>query len=217
MKETNNKTEIMFILDKSGSMACLTEDTVGGFNSLIEKQRGEEGECYVSTLLFDSDRKLLHDRLPLDRVPRMTAGDYTPCGSTALFDAVGWAIRHISDIHKYARPEDIPGRTVFVITTDGMENASHRYGREEIRRLIREKREKGWEFLFLGANIDAAETADSMGISRERAVNYHADSEGTKNVYDSIGDALCSVRACISIDDGWKERAERDYRSRKRR
>ena len=155
----NNITEIVFILDKSGSMSGLEADTIGGFNAMIDKQRRLEGDTWVSTVLFDNDSTVLHDRVKLERVPRMTERDYTPGGCTALLDAVGGAIRHIGNIHKYARPEDVPSKTMFVITTDGMENASRRYDYEAVRQMIEAQKARGWEFLFLGANIDAAAEA----------------------------------------------------------
>ena len=167
----NNITELVFILDRSGSMAGLESDTIGGFNSMIQKQKKEDGECFVSTVLFDNESEVLHDRIKLDDVPEMTDDDYIVRGCTALIDAIGDAIHHIGNIHKYARPEDVPENTMFVITTDGMENASHRYNSEEVKKMIeRQKEEFGWEFLFIGANIDAVETAARYGIvSRVRA------------------------------------------------
>ena len=162
--EKNNTTELVFILDRSGSMAGLEADTIGGFNAMLEKQKKEDGKCYVSTVLFSNDSSVLHDRLPLEQVAPMTDRDYDVGGCTALLDAVGGAIRHISNIHKYARAEDVPAQTLFVITTDGMENASRRYGADEVRRMIAEKKEQGWEFLFLAANIDAVQTAKRFGI-----------------------------------------------------
>lgn len=179
----NNMTELVFILDRSGSMAGLESDTVGGFNSMIEKQKKQDGECYVSTVLFDNESEVLHDRMKLGDVPKMTENDYTVRGCTALIDAIGGAIHHIGNIHKYARPEDVPEHTMFVITTDGQENASHRYTSEQVKNMIDRQKEKyGWEFLFIGANIDAGETAARYGISRDRAVNYNSDGEGTHHL-----------------------------------
>lgn len=212
----NNVTELVFILDRSGSMSGLENDTVGGFNSMIEKQKREEGECYVSTLLFDNESEVLHDRIRLADVPKMTTEDYTVRGCTALIDAIGGAINHIANIHKYARREDVPEHTMFVITTDGMENASHRYTSEKVKRMIELKKEKyGWEFLFIGANIDAVETAKRYGIGAERAVNYHADCEGTRLNYEVMSEAICSVRASKPLTAGWKKKIENDFQSRK--
>ena len=211
-----NVTELVFILDRSGSMAGLESDTIGGFNAMIDKQKKEEGECYVSTVLFDSHSKVLHDRVTLSDIPKMTEGDYQVGGCTALIDALGGAIHHIDNIHKYARAEDVPTHTVFVIMTDGQENASHRYTSDEVKRMIECEKEKyGWEFLFIGANIDAVETAKQYGISKDRAVNYHADREGTDVVYRSIGKAIHSVRASVPLCADWSCEIDEDYRRRK--
>ncbi|MBQ8975725.1 MAG: VWA domain-containing protein, partial [Oscillospiraceae bacterium] len=191
----NNITELVFLLDRSGSMAGLESDTIGGFNALIEKQRRQDGKCYVSTVLFDHVSQVLHDRVELSEVPDMTAEDYTVRGSTALIDAIGCAIHHIGNIHKYARQEDVPEHTVFIITTDGMENASHIYSSDRVKRMIQHEKEKyGWEFLFIGANIDSVETAKHFGIGADRAVNYHADSRGTSVVFGTLEKAVRSVR-----------------------
>src|SRR5574344_1332331 len=180
-----NLTELVFILDRSGSMAGLEGDTIGGFNAMIEKQRGEPGEAVISTVLFDNETEVIHDRIPLDRVPRLTEKEYYVRGCTALLDAVGGAIHHIGNVHKYAREEDRPEKTLFVITTDGMENASRRYTYEKVKAMIERQRKRfGWEFIFLGANIDAVEVAGRFGIKANRAVNYECDSEGTKLNYD---------------------------------
>ena len=217
MLHTNHIPDWVFILDKSGSMAGLEGDTIGGFNAMLEKQRGAEGTCHVSTLLFNHQSTVLHDRLPLESVPPMTRDDYFVGGSTALIDAIGGAIKHIESIHKYARPEDVPANTLFVITTDGMENASTRYSAEEVRAKIEEKKANaGWEFLFIGANIDAVETAARFGIKEDRAVNYHADPLGTQAVYDSVSDAVSSVRERRSLKSCWSARIDQDYRNRKK-
>ena len=211
----NDITELVFILDRSGSMAGLEQDTIGGFNAMIEKQKRQEGTCYVSTVLFDSRSEMLHDRLPLHEVPKMTEADYTVRGSTALLDAVGDAIHHVERIHKYARSEDIPAHTLFVITTDGMENASHHYDTETIRQMIhRKKRQSDWEFLFIGANIDAVETAAQYGIERDRAVNYHADKRGTRMLYESVAQAVGTVRAHRPLSAEWCEDLNSDFHCR---
>ena len=208
-------TELVFILDRSGSMSGLERDTIGGFNSMIEKQKREEGEAVVSTVLFDNESVVIHDRLPLDRVPRMTEREYYTRGCTALLDAVGGAIHHIANIHKYARREDVPERTLFIITTDGYENASRRYSYEKVRRMIEHEKEKyGWEFLFLGANIDAAAEAKRFGISADRAVNYKCDEAGTALNYEVINEAVCSVRACKPLSADWKQRIDADVQRR---
>lgn len=208
-------TEIVFILDRSGSMSGLEADTIGGFNAMIEKQKKAAGGALISTVLFDHVSTVLHDRVPLERVEPMTDRDYTVRGSTALLDAIGGAIHHIANVHKYAREEDRPMHTLFVITTDGMENASRNYDIETVRRMIRRQKKQGWEFLFLGANIDAVKTADSFGIDADRAVNYHADQAGTQLNYEVLSDAICSVRASAPLSADWKGRIEKDFKSRK--
>ncbi len=215
MEKKNNTTELVFILDRSGSMAGLESDTVGGFNAMIAKQKKKEGACYVSTVLFDNDSFVLHDRIPLESVPAMTENDYSVRGCTALIDAIGGAIHHIGNIHKYARPEDVPAHTVFVITTDGMENASRRYNTEKVKEMIgRQKSKYGWEFLFIGANIDAVETASRYGIGSDRAVNYNADGEGTRILYDTVSDAVCCARESKGISAAWSKRIDSDYQRR---
>lgn len=213
-----NLTELVFILDRSGSMHGLESDTVGGFNGLIEKQKGESGECLVSAVLFSDVSRVLYDRVPLSAVSPMTEEDYSVGGCTALLDAVGSAVHHMGNVHKYARKEDVPARTVFVITTDGMENASHRYTAEKVRAMIeRQKGKYGWEFLFLGANIDAVGTAGSMGIGADRAVNYHADGEGTRLNYEAVNDAVCALRRQKPLSSDWKSSVEQDFLRRKKR
>ena len=208
-------TELVFILDRSGSRAGLEADTIGGFNSMIAKQKKEAGEALVSTVLFDRDSTVIHDRLPLEKVPPMTEKDYFARGCTALLDAVGEAIHHIGNVHKYARREDVPEKTLFIITTDGYENASRRYSYETVQRMIeRQKTKYGWEFLFLGANIDAAREAARFGIRPDRTVNYRCDRAGTALNYEVIGDAVCSVRACEPLTADWKRRIEADRRER---
>lgn len=216
----NNITELVFILDRSGSMSGLESDTIGGLNSMIKKQKKLEGDCYVSTVLFDNESKVLHDRVKLRDVPEMTDNDYTVGGCTALIDAIGGAIHHIGNIHKYARAEDVPEHTMFIITTDGQENASHRYTSEQVKKMIERQKEKyGWEFLFIGANIDAVETAARYGISRDRAVNYNADGEGTHILYDSVTKAVLNVRSSAPLRADWSKDIDADYvkRGKKRK
>lgn len=216
MKTKNNTTELVFILDRSGSMSGLEGDTIGGFNAMIQKQKKEDGEAYVSTILFDNVSEVLHDRIKLKDVPKMTGRDYTVRGCTALIDAIGGAIKHIANIHKYARPEDVPAHTMFIITTDGQENASHRFTSDEVKKMIELQKEKyGWEFLFIGANIDAVETAARFGISRNRAVNYNADSKGTQVLYETISAPISAMRADAAISDDWGQSIEEDYNNRK--
>mgnify|MGYP000370628882 CR=1 FL=1 len=215
MKHT---TELVFILDRSGSMSGLETDTIGGFNSMIAKQKKEAGEALVSTVLFDNESVVIHDRLPLEDVPPMTEKEYFTLGCTALLDAVGGAIHHIGNIHKYARSEDVPEHTLFVITTDGIENASRRYSAQRVKAMIQRQKEKyGWEFLFLGANIDAVETAGSLGIAPDRAVNYHCDSEGTRLNYEVVGQAVATVRCSAPLDEHWKDAIEEDFRRRQKK
>ena len=210
-----NLTELVFILDRSGSMEGLEADTIGGFNSMLKKQQAEEGEAFVSTVLFDDESQVLHDRLPLKQVPKMTGKDYQVGGCTALIDAIGGAIRHIRNIHKYARPEDVPAHTLFVITTDGMENASHCFSSAEVKKMIRQQEEHGWEFLFIGANIDAVETASRIGIRKDRAVNYHADRKGTKVLYDALAAPIGQMRTGAGINCNWSEKISEDFNGRK--
>ena len=212
----NNLTELVFILDRSGSMAGLEGDTIGGFNAMIEKQKKEPGEAYVSTILFDNVSEVLHDRISLDAIPKMTDRDYTVRGCTALIDAIGGTIKHIGNIHKYARPEDVPEHTMFIITTDGMENASRRFSSDEVKKMIeRQKAEFGWEFLFIGANIDAVQTAAQFGIGHDRAVNYHADSQGTQVLYETLCAPISAMRSNKAIDADWGRDISKDYNSRK--
>ena len=212
-----NLTEIVFILDRSGSMAGLEKDTIGGFNAMIEKQKAGAGEAFVSTVLFDNYSQVIHDRVPLTAVPKLTEKEYYVRGCTALLDAVGKAIHHIGNVHKYAREEDRPEKTLFVITTDGMENASRRYSYEKVREMITRQKEKyGWEFLFLGANIDAVAMAGRFGIGEDRAVNYHNDSVGTALNYEVVSDAIRTVRSNAPLNRDWKKRIDEDYEARNR-
>lgn len=208
-------TELVFILDRSGSMAGLESDTIGGFNSMIDRQKKEAGEAFVSTVLFDNESVVIHDRVDIRKIEPMTDKQYYVCGCTALLDAIGGAIHHIGNVHKYAREEDRPEHTLFVIITDGMENASHSYTAGRVRQMIeRQKQSYGWEFIFLGANMDAVTTAGRMGIEPERAVRYHSDHEGTLLNYSVLGDAICAMRANDSIDDGWADSIREDYEKR---
>lgn len=210
-----NLTEIIFILDRSGSMSGLEADTIGGFNSMIEKQKKADGEAMLSTVLFDNVSEVIHDRVSVLDIQPMTDKDYTVRGCTALLDAIGGAIHHIGNIHKYARAEDVPEHTLFVITTDGMENASRHYNAERVKQMIeRQKARYGWEFLFLGANIDAVETARHFGIGADRAVNYHSDSAGTQLNYEVLSEAICAVRGSVQLGADWKKRIDEDFESR---
>lgn len=211
-----NLTEIIFILDRSGSMAGLEGDTIGGFNAMIEKQKREQGEALVSTVLFDNDSEVIHDRVDIQRIKPMTHKEYYVRGCTALLDAVGGAIHHIGNVHKYAREEDRPEKTLFVITTDGMENASRKYSYDRLKAMIKRQKEKyGWEFLFLGANIDAAKEAARFGISADHAANYHADSEGTNVIYETVSEAITQVRCCAApLSADWKQQVDEDYKKR---
>ena len=209
-------TEMVFILDRSGSMSGLEGDTIGGFNGMIERQKRAAGEALVSTVLFSNESSVLHDRVDLRRIEPMTDRQYYVGGCTALIDAIGGAIHHIGNVHKYAREEDRPEHTIFVITTDGMENASHRYTSDEVKTMVKRQKERyGWEFLFLGANIDAVETAAHFGIDEDRAVTFHNDAEGQALNYAEVSAAVSQVRASMPLGAGWKEKIERDFRTRK--
>ena len=208
-------TEVVFILDRSGSMAGLEKDTIGGFNAMLEKQRRGEGQALISTVLFSNESAVIHDRVDARDVPPLTEKDYFVCGCTALLDAVGGAIRHIGNVHKYAREEDRPERTLFVITTDGMENASRHYDLRRVRAMIeRQKARYGWEFLFLGANIDAVDTAARLGIDADRAANFHCDAQGTQLNYEAVSDAVSAMRCAAPLSADWKERIDSDFQSR---
>ena len=210
-----NLTELVFILDRSGSMAGLESDTIGGFNALIEKQKKQEGDAFVSVVLFDHESEVIYDRVDLKKIEPMTDRQYFVRGCMALLDAIGGAVHHIGNVHKYAREEDRPGKTLFVITTDGLENASRRYGADEVRRMVkRQQEEHGWEFLFLGANIDAVSTASHFGIRPDRAVRYNSDREGTALNYQVVSEAVCSVRAGAPLKADWKGKIEEDYKKR---
>lgn len=212
-----NLTEIVFLLDESGSMEPLTADTIGGFNSLLAKQKRQNGRAIVSTILFSDSSYVIHDRRDIRQVPPLTAADYCPSGCTALLDAAGGAIHHIETARRYARPYDIPGRTLFVITTDGMENASTRYSLREVRQMIEKaKKEWHWEFLFLGANIDPEETARSMGIDPDWSARYRPDAEGTALNFAILGEALCAVREGQPLSRDWNKAIWDDFQMRKK-
>ena len=208
-KVNNGITEMVFIIDKSGSMAGLEADTIGGFNAMIEKQKEEDGKVYVSTVLFSNTSKVIHDRVDLAKVEPLNRRQYRVGGCTALLDAIGGAIHHIGNVHKYARPEDVPEKTIFLITTDGMENASQQYSSEKVKQMIRRQEERyGWEFVFVVANIDAVETAESIGIRRERAANYRQDAEGTEMLYCAMSEAVMSYRKGTKVSDDWAQNLE---------
>lgn len=212
-----NRTELVFILDRSGSMSGLEADTIGGYNALLDKQKKQEGEATVTTVLFDDRYELLHDRIDLQGVAPITEKQYYVRGTTALLDAIGRTIQKTVNAQRNTAPQLRADKVLFVITTDGCENASREFSYEQIQAMVeREKREYGWEFLFLGANIDAIATARRFGIGADRAVNYHADSEGTRLNYEVVGEAVCCVRAGAPMQASWKERIERDFKSRKR-
>ena len=211
----NNLTEIVFILDRSGSMAGLEDDTIGGFNAMVEKQKKEEGEALLSTVLFSDRSEVLYDRVDVKKVEPMTERQYQVGGCTALLDAIGGAVRHIANVHKYAREEDRPAKTVFVITTDGMENASRSYSYDEVRRMVkRQQEENGWEFLFLGANMDAISAARSFGIRPDRAVRYQCDGEGTALNYQVLSGAVSGIRRRGEIAEDWSRPIAEDYQKR---
>ena len=203
--------EMVFIIDNSGSMAGLEKDTIGGFNAMIEKQKQEEGEAYVSTVLFNNYSKVIHDRMPLVKIEPLTEQQYRVGGCTALLDAIGGAIHHIGNVHKYAREEDVPEKTIFLITTDGMENASQQYSSEQVKKMIKRQEERyGWEFVFVAANIDAVHTAEAIGIRRERAANYRQDAEGTEMLFCAMSEAVTSYRKGKKVSDSWSKNLDED-------
>ena len=201
-KMKNNVTELVFILDRSGSMSG--------------QQKKENGKAFVNTVLFDNVSEVIHDRVPIEEIGQMTEKEYFVRGSTALIDAIGGAIKHVSTVHRYLRKEDVPEHTVFVITTDGMENSSYKYSSDQVKKMIEQKKEEGWEFLFIGANIDAVETAKRYGISKERAVNYKADATGTKILFETVECAISDVRNARPLAKGWGKRLEDDNKKRNR-
>ncbi|NMB08627.1 MAG: VWA domain-containing protein [Tissierellia bacterium] len=213
-----NLTELVFILDKSGSMSGLEDDTIGGYNAMLKKQQKEAGEAMVTTVLFDNEYEILHDRINIKEIRPITEKEYFVGGCTALLDAIGKTIHKIHNTQKQIKEEFRANKIMFVIITDGMENASREYSYEKISEMIeKQKKEYNWEFIFLGANIDAIATARKVGISEDRAANYHADSEGTALNYDVIGETISNFRANKSIDEDWKERIEKDYIKRKKK
>ena len=211
-----NLSEIVFLLDRSGSMSGLEKDTIGGFNAMIEKQKKEEGEALISTILFDHEMKVLHDRVKVQDVKPISEKDYQVRGCTALLDAMGGAIHHIGNVHKYARNEDVPEHTIFVITTDGMENASSHYSSSKVRTMVERQKEKyGWEFLFLGANMDAIVAAKDFGIEEDKAVEYRSDDIGTRLNYAVMSEAICKFRTKGTVEKSWKQKIENDRKNRK--
>ncbi len=211
----NNVTELVFIIDKSGSMSGLENDTIGGFNSMLNKQKQNKDKCYVTTVLFDSQLKTIHDRLDISEVGNLTHDDYQPYGSTALIDAIGETVKHISNIHKYSRKEDVPENTLFMITTDGMENSSVIHSSDEVKKMIEKaKNEKGWEFIFIGANIDSVETAKHFGIKEDKAVNYVHDAKGTGIMYNTLCDEVSNDRRKGKLSADWSRQVKKDTEER---
>lgn len=211
-------TELVFILDRSGSMTGLEGDTIGGFNAMLEKQKKVDGDALVSTVLFDDRSEVIHDRLDIKKMEPLTDKEYYVRGSTALLDAVGFAIQHIGNVHRYARDEDRPESTLFVITTDGMENASRHFRYEEVKKLIEKQQNKhGWEFIFLGANIDAAKEAERFGIKAGMAADYHADSVGVCMSYGAASDAVVQLRVNKQLNENWKNLVDDDFNNRKKK
>ena len=211
-------TEIVFILDKSGSMCGLEADTIGGYNSFLEKQKKVEGEAFVSTVLFSNGSEVVHDRVSIEKIEPMNDRQYSVGGSTALLDAIGGAVHHIGNVHKYAREEDRPEHTIFVITTDGQENSSREYSYEKIKKMVKKQQEKyGWEFIFLGANIDALGEAGKLGIRADRAVRYECDAEGTALNYSVLDKAVGKMRCCEAVPADWCQDIEEHYEKKRRR
>lgn len=212
----NQLTELVFILDRSGSMSGLEKDTIGGFNSLIEKQKKVEGEVIVSTVLFDDERDVIHNRIPIEQVHKMTDDEYYVRGCTALLDAIGYAIQHIGHLQKQMNKKLRPQKTLFIITTDGMENASREFSYRKVKKMITHQKEKyGWEFLFLGANIDAIAEASRFGIDASCATEYSCDEKGIELNYQVLNETIRCVRQHKTLDASWKEEIEKDYRQRK--
>lgn len=211
----NNLTELVFILDKSGSMAGLESDTIGGYNSMLKKQQLEPGEAIVTTVLFDDDYELLHDRINIKGIRPITEQDYFVGGCTALLDAIGKTIHKIGNAQRHTSEAERAAKVMFVITTDGMENASKEYSYAKIRTMVERQQQKyGWEFIFLGANIDAFDTARDIGIKPDMTANYHADSIGTQVNFMAVSEAISEIRAQGSIKKNWKAKIDEDYKSR---
>lgn len=211
-----NLTELVFILDRSGSMAGLETDTIGGYNSMLKKQKNEAGEANVTTVLFDDRIEMLQKRLSIQNAPELTEKEYYVRGCTALLDAIGQSIHYMGNVQKYAKEEDRAGKVLFIITTDGYENSSKEYNYETIKKMIeRQKKQYDWEFIFLGANIDAIAAAKQFGIEEEYASNYVADSAGTELNYQAMNMAISSCRCEGRVDKRWKEEVEKDFQIRK--
>ncbi len=215
-----NLTELVFILDRSGSMRGLEQDTIGGYNGMMEKQKREEGEAYITTVLFDDQYEKIHDRIPLDQAEELTAKQYYVRGCTALLDAVGRTIYDMALIQKHLPDSEKAEKVIFVITTDGLENASRQYSRDKIKEMIRHEQDKyGWEFLFLGANMDAVAEAGSLGISADRSVTFQNDSQGIETNYEVVGRTLCQMRAAAPaaprMGAEWKKDIEKDFKKRR--
>ena len=213
--KTNGQTELVFILDRSGSMAGLESDTIGGFNGMIAQHRSEGGDVLVSTVLFDHEHEVVHDRVRIADVPALTSKEYYTRGCTALLDAMGDAIHHIKNVHKYARPEDRPARTIFIITTDGMENSSTRYTADQVRAMVKQREEAGWEFVFLGANIDAVQVAGGLGIRAENAVEFACDAAGVRENFASLSHMTCAFAATGTVVPTWSRKISEHLAKRK--
>lgn len=210
-----NLTEVVFIIDESGSMHGLEKDTIGGINSTLTKQKKEEGECLISTIFFNTKNRMIHDRIDIKQVNGLKEDDYLPSGCTALIDAIGDAITHIKKVHKYIREEDVPVKTLFIITTDGMENASTKYTQKEVKEMIESQKEKGWEFIYLAANIDALSSAKEYGISEECCTDYINDQKGNEIKYACMSEAISTIRREKRLGRKWSQKAKEDYKKRK--
>ena len=203
-EKVQGQTELVFILDRSGSMSGLESDTIGGFNGMLTRHREEGADVLVSTLLFDDVVDVIHDRVKIADVPALTAKEYFTRGCTALLDAMGGAIHHIRNVHKYARPEDRPARTMFIITTDGMENASTRYTADQVRAMVKRQEAEGWEFIFLGANIDAVQVAGGLGIRADNAVEFACDEAGIRENFSTLAHLTSTFVGTGMILPGWQ-------------
>ena len=213
--KTNGQTELVFILDRSGSMSGLESDTIGGFNGMIAQHKGDGGDVLVSTVLFDHENEVIHDRVRIAEVPTLTDKEYYTRGCTALLDAMGDGIRHIKNVHKYARPEDRPARTMFIITTDGMENSSTRYTADQVRAMVKQQEKAGWEFVFLGANIDAVQVAGGLGIRAENAVEFACDAAGVRENFASLSHMTCAFAATGTVVPTWSRKISEHLAKRK--